>query len=144
MRQGIPAYRQFSYNKAFPKNGKVILANWSQTRTEIRVTPKKPNNSKSNKKHVIIVKQSAPPQNQTARFLKSWVTSFLAYSRTKPVHILKYWRKNKKTLGKKSWMNLSNWYPIHKICLHVLAVQNNLVIQRTVEHKTFLMPFFFF
>lgn len=39
-------------------------------------------------------------------------------------------------------MNLSNWYPSHKICLHDLTVQNNLVIQRTVEHKTLLMLFF--
>lgn len=44
------------------------------------------------KKHVIMLKESIPPQNKSVRFLKSWLTSLLAYSNTKLV-ILKYQRK---------------------------------------------------
>lgn len=66
MRQGLPAYRQFSYNKVFSKNGKVS----ADHRQGQKLEPLQKNQTtlSQTKKHVIIVKESAPPQNQTARF----------------------------------------------------------------------------
>lgn len=88
-------------------------------------------------------KESAPPlQNESPRFLKSWMTNLLAHPRNMSV-IFKYQRKNKKNIFAKKRVNEFVWYPSHKNCLHHLPYPRQLSdrVQRATWQTSMLCSY---
>lgn len=80
-------------------------------------------------------KGRAPLQNESPRFLKSWITNLLAYPRNMSV-IFKYQRKNQKTFFiKTGYMNLSGIHVIETAFISSL-IQDNWVTESSECNMT--------